>query len=64
MKITCPANKEHKRFFTVVCISQLWIVDGSGLFQETVEECSDVIHGPQSGDIFTCEECGAEVKAG
>lgn len=60
MKARCPKNENHKEFITVTHISQDWKVDEEGNFLEVVEDCCEVVHGPDSGNIWTCDICGAD----
>ena len=64
MKITCPKDAGHKQFITVVHVTEDWIVDNTGTFEE-IHPASEavVVAGPTIGNTFTCHECGAEAKA-
>jgi len=62
MKATCPNNVEHKKFNTVAHVTEFWVVDEEGNFLEVAEDVGEVTHGPDPGNIWICEECGAEAK--
>ncbi len=59
-KAVCPNNAEHKRFSVTAHVTIDWIVNEKGDFEECILECVDVTHEPDSEDIWTCAECGAE----
>jgi len=59
-KAVCPNNPAHKRFHANAHIVQDWVVDEGGNYIETLHDCSEVTHEPDSEDIWTCAECGAE----
>ena len=59
MKATCPNNKDHKQFVTVVHVTEDWVVDENGNFLEVFGEEGEVVHGPDTGNTWTCLECGA-----
>jgi hypothetical protein len=57
----CPNNPNHKTFLTGATVSQVWKVDETGEYLETVEDCSDVFAHPSTdGNMWECAECGAE----
>ncbi|QST02384.1 hypothetical protein IMZ31_23325 (plasmid) [Pontibacillus sp. ALD_SL1] len=60
MRAICPNHKNHKRFVTVVQITQEWIVDEIGDFIEVSHECLETKHGPRERNTWTCCECGTE----
>jgi hypothetical protein len=59
MKAHCPNNSQHDRFITVAHVSQTWVVDSEGNFLESVSD-DEIDHGPDSGNTWTCEDCGAD----
>lgn len=59
-KAVCPNNPNHKRFAVVAHVTQEWVVDNKGVFQECTEDCIDITHYPDSEDYWECMECGAE----
>jgi len=61
MKATCPDNPNHKTFRTVAHVMEEWKVDAAGNFIE-VTESLQTDHGPDSGNIWTCDECGTQAK--
>lgn len=60
MRVICPNNKEHKKFVTVAHVMQDWVVDENGYFLECIDECSQVVHGPDKDNCWNCEICGAD----
>ena len=61
-RAVCPNNPTHKKFHASAHVVQDWVVDEHGNFTKTLNECDQVLHFPDSEDIWTCDECGAEVK--
>lgn len=64
MKAVCPNNKEHKRFITVAHISQEWVVDENGNFEEIATECIETVASPDAGNTWNCAICKAEALLG
>lgn len=60
MRAICPNDLNHKKFFTTAHIAQEWVVDENGNFLEIATECTDIVAAPDSGNTWTCMECGAE----
>ena len=60
LKITCPKSNRHKKFCTTAHVVQEWIVDTTGMFLSVEDECIEVAHEPERGDLFTCKTCGLE----
>lgn len=60
MKAICPTNPHRKRFATTAHVMQDWEVDENGAFIEVIDNCIQVTHGPNIGNIWTCCECGSE----
>lgn len=62
MKATCTKDPTHDRFVTVAHVTEDWVVDEGGDFVR-VHESSEVyvVHGPNPGNTWTCDVCGAEV---
>jgi len=58
MKI-CPKNNEHLLFITVAHISEFWIVDGDGNFEE-IDSPGEIVAKPDPLNSWTCVECGTE----
>ena len=54
----CGAN----RFVTVAHVTQDWIVDPEGNFEECVDQCVETTHGPDDGNTWGCVECGTEAE--
>ena len=67
LKATCPNDPTHEYFVTVAYVSEDWIVDSAGNFQDVEhrypwEGERQVLHRPDPGNIWTCRECGAAAK--
>jgi len=63
MKARCPKNPEHKEFHTNATVSETWLVDESGNWQDTTSSGDgEVIDPPSSGNMWECAapDCGAE----
>ncbi|APF21662.1 hypothetical protein ONV75_18640 [Clostridium sp. LQ25] len=60
MKAICPNNCAKNEFHTVAHISQYWKVDNHGEFIEVLDNCLEIIHKPNTSDIWICSQCGAE----
>jgi len=56
----CPKDKLHRRFITTAHVTQEWIVNEHGDWEETIAECIDIVAGPTKGNIWECEICGSE----
>lgn len=59
-KARCPTSPEHKRFITVVHVTEDWIVDETGEFLEVADVAGEVVHGPDRGNTWACTACGRE----
>lgn len=55
----CP-KCGNTRFETTATVSQDWLVDHDGNFIEERNSCSQVIHGPDNDNIWTCDRCGEQ----
>lgn len=63
MRATCPNDPSHKRFITVVHITEEWEVNELGGFVEIAnKEDGELLVGPDRGNTWTCKECGAEAN--
>ena len=60
MKAICPNSLEHDRFITSVIVTQDWIVNETGHFIATSDECVDVLKDTSKYNFWQCEICGAE----
>jgi hypothetical protein len=54
---TCPNDPSHDRFATSAHVAQLWQVNRSGAFEQLLDECTDVTHAPESGNLWECLVC-------
>lgn len=62
MKAVCNNDSSHKRFITVIHATQDAIVDDKGEIIEFADTSEgEVVHGPNIGNTWTCEECGSKV---
>ena len=58
MKIFCPRQPQHDKFITVAHVTQDWIVDKAGNFQEVIgPHAIETVAGPTVGNDFTCVAC-------
>ena len=63
MKVSCPNDASHKDFYVTAHVAEEWVVDDMGLFQCVAEgSSSEVVHAPDSQDLYTCRYCGCEAK--
>jgi hypothetical protein len=63
IKMVCPNNAAHNRFHTTAHVAQDWIVDGAGNWLETTEDCTDIVHAPNTGNYWICDTCSGYVEA-
>ena len=61
MKAYCPNKCEEEQFVTTAHVVEDWVVTPEGDWIETIE-CTEVSHGPNTGNIWTCHTCGEEAK--
>lgn len=60
MTVRCPKDPTHKEFVTVATVTEDWVVDDGGYFIEVARPSeSQVVHGPDRHNIWTCHTCGA-----
>lgn len=64
MKAVCPKNCDHKRFITVVHVTQNWIVDEHGNFIKKYGQDEETVYGPIEGNTWVCETCGETAMVG
>lgn len=62
MKAICPNNCSKNEFVVVAHVSQSWKVDANGDFIKVLVDCMDIIHNPDTSDIWICSECGYEAN--
>ena len=62
MKVICPKNKKHKTFLTVAHVMQEWKVNEHGELIDIMDDCLEVTHRPDTGNIWTCTTCGEFAK--
>jgi len=58
----CPERCEDGKFYFTAHVTQEWIIDEFGNFEESVVGAEEVTHGPTSTDYWSCTTCGAEAK--
>ena len=59
----CKNSPHHKKFVTVTHVTEDWIVDQNGDFIEIFENSeTEVVHGPNKDNVWTCVDCGCEAK--
>jgi hypothetical protein len=61
MHAVCPNDPSHNRFVTTAHVLQDWVVDELGNFIREVSTL-ETAHGPDAGNIWTCEICGIEAE--
>lgn len=49
-----------REFITTAHVVQDWKVDGKGNFIECIHGCTEVTHGPENENSWTCCRCGEE----
>lgn len=59
MKASCPKNPDHKRFVTVAHITQDWVVNEHGEFEDVHGSDGEVVADPNPDNTWNCHECGA-----
>ncbi len=60
-RATCPSDPAHDRFITTAHVQQDWLVDKDGNFIQEIATL-DTTYPPTSGNIWTCEICGADAQ--
>jgi len=63
MKASCSKNSGHKEFYTNATVSETWLVDASGNWQDTIED-GEVIDSPSSGNLWSCAATDIAVSSG
>lgn len=56
-KLRCPKCGGN-RFCATAHITQDWELDEYGIFEETVNDCVEVVHFPDAEDLWNCRKCG------
>lgn len=59
MKARCPNSEGHHLFHTPVAVSQIWLVDPTGELSVVLNDCAQMIAGPDPDNVWTCGDCGA-----
>jgi hypothetical protein len=59
MKATCPKDPSHKRFITVAHVTEDWVVDPYGNYQDKFGDEMEVVADPHPDNTWTCATCGA-----
>jgi len=62
MKIVCPDKPNHNRFSVTAHVTEEWIVNETGEFQEVTGSSGEVLHRPDSQDYYVCIECNTQAK--
>ena len=59
----CPKDKRHKRFVTVVHVTEDWVVDEHGDFIDFAKaQYPEVVAAPSPDNFWTCTVCGSEAE--
>lgn len=53
-----------RRFAVTAHVTQDWIVDEYGDWDETINDCVEVTHHPDDDDVWCCAKCGMEYPSG
>ena len=57
---TCPTpGCDEGRWITVAHVSEDWVVDANGNFQDNLGSI-DVVSNPDPDNMWTCDTCGKE----
>jgi len=59
MKATCPNGCENTTYSTTVHVQELWEVNESGDWVETLENL-DISFPPSPDNLWFCRKCGAK----
>lgn len=55
----CP-HCGNDQWYVTAHVTQDWIVDSMGNFQECIDDCVEVVHAPDEDDVWVCTKCGKE----
>ena len=58
----CPEGCEAGKFYFTAHVTQEWVIDQCGNFEECVSGAEEVTHGPTSSEYWSCTTCGAQAK--
>ena len=58
----CPTSPDHKTFETTTVVNQVVLVDKEGDYISTVDDCSQIVSGPDRDNLWHCSECGEEAR--
>jgi hypothetical protein len=58
----CPKSCDHQTFETTTVVNQVVLVDKHGDYLSTVDECSQIVSGPDRDNLWHCSECGEEAR--
>lgn len=62
-KAICPKDSTHVEFNAGAHVTETWLIDEYGNFIRTQNTGDEVTtHEPDSDDLWTCAECGAEAE--
>lgn len=59
-KMKCKNCTNPTGFYVTAHVTQEWLVDADGDWIRTINECSEVTHGPDENDLWTCADCHEE----
>jgi hypothetical protein len=60
-RAVCRRNPDHREFTTTVTVGQVWKVDEYGEWLETLDDCADIVSGPDPQNQWDCSQCDGEV---
>ena len=57
MKKICP-KCGGKEFIVTAHVTQDWLVDEDGCYEETITPYIETVHEPDDDDLWECKNCG------
>ena len=61
MRLVCPNDSSHNKFYVTVHVTQEWEVCEDGMYFSTIEQHVETLNEPNTNDhTFYCRECGDE----
>jgi hypothetical protein len=58
----CPKSADHRTFETTTVVNLVVLVDEQGDYISTVYDCSQIVSGPDTDNLWNCSECGEEAR--
>lgn len=60
----CPICGNAEKFHITAYVTQDWEVNGTGDFQNCLNDCIEGTHFPDDEDIWDCAVCGYSTEGG